>query len=204
MNSKDRIQYHVSRETFERFEVFVELLDKWTSHVNLISQKSRTDIWKRHIWDSLQLIQHIKLKGHWVDIGTGGGFPGLILSIFARQVAPKTRFTFIEKDKRKAAFLRTVVRNLSLDSRIISARIEDTSPLKANILSARALAELEKLLFYANRHLMSDGIALFPKGNSWKREVIAAKEHWKFDFQLILSETNENSVILKIRGIQRV
>ena len=203
MNSKDCIQDYVSRETFEQFEVFVTLLEKWTSHVNLMSHKSRSEIWSRHIADSLQLVRHIQLEGHWVDMGAGGGFPGLVMSIFARQAAPRMTFTLIEKNRRKAEFLRTVVRNLSLGTDIVSERIEEASPQGASIVSARALAELETLLGYANRHLAEDGVALFPKGKAWRNEVIVAKRYWKFDCQPRSSQTNEDSVILKIRGIQR-
>jgi 16S rRNA (guanine527-N7)-methyltransferase len=139
-----------------------------------------------------------------VDIGSGGGFPGLVVAILSREFAPDRVVTLVESDVRKSAFLRTVSQDLSLNTRILAKRIEDVSPLKANVLSARALADLRELLGYSARHLHRNGTALFMKGASWQKELEEARSLWSFDLRLHKSKTNPDAAILEIKDIQRV
>ena len=194
---------NVSRETLERLRAFESLVLKWTPKINLISKADRVGIWDRHILDSLQVAECGAACDHWVDIGSGGGFPGVVVAVFAKEHWPETRFTFIESDQRKGTFLRTSIRELELNAAVISKRIEAADPQSADILSARALADLTDLLGFADRHLNSTGVALFQKGASWKKEVDHARKTWSFDCEPISSRTHDAAVILKIQGVSR-
>lgn len=194
----------VSRETFERLEAYVALLKKWTQRINLVSRQSLLHIWHRHVLDSVQLFRVTEPSGHWVDIGSGGGFPGLVCAILALDSAPSARFTLVESDQRKAAFLRAAAREAGVECDIIACRIEDLEPQRADILTARALADLDRLLHYTERHLDPEGVAMFPKGLGWKKEVDNASRRWKFRFDAITSLTDPEAAILKVQGISRV
>ncbi|EEE38993.1 methyltransferase GidB [Rhodobacteraceae bacterium KLH11] len=194
---------NVSRETFERLTIYVDLLERWNPKINLVSRNSLKEIWVRHIQDSVQIYQCAEDAIHWVDLGSGGGFPGMVCAIMAKEEAPFTRFTLVESDQRKSAFLRNVARECGVDCRVVSRRIEMIDPLRADILSARALADLGTLLSFCDRHLNADGIALLPKGVSWKKELAEACKEWKFHAEPITSLTEPQSVILKIKGVSR-
>ena len=193
----------VSRETEARLTAFVDLVARWTPKINLISRGSLPDIWMRHVIDSVQVFTLAGPGDLWADIGSGGGFPGIVAAICAREVRPGTRFVLIESDQRKAAFLRTAIRELDLNAEVIAKRIADAPPQHADILSARALADLSTLLEHAERHLAPGGTALFPKGESWQKELAAARQAWQFEARAITSLTNPDSVILCIKGISR-
>lgn len=195
---------NVSRETLDRLEVFAEVLRKWTPRINLVSRSSLEQLWTRHIVDSIQLFRCVEPAGHWVDLGSGGGFPGLIIAIMAHEECPDLRVTLIESDQRKSAFLRTAARETGVHCTVIAKRIEQVEPQQADILSARALADLTVLLGFAERHMRPDGVALFPKGVTWQKECDGARQQWKFEAEPITSMTEAEAVILKIKGVSRV
>ncbi|MDM7968130.1 MAG: 16S rRNA (guanine(527)-N(7))-methyltransferase RsmG [Paracoccaceae bacterium] len=198
-------QLNVSRETFARLEIFVDLLEKWTPKINLISKGSVPAIWSRHVIDSMQVYRHgPETFDHWVDLGSGGGLPGLVIAIMAAENPAQKMVTLVESDGRKAAFLRTALRETAVPGRVVCERIEALPPQKADIVSARALADLGVLLGYAQQHLSAGGVALFSKGVSWEKEVELARGEWSFDLQVLKSETEEGSVILRIGDIARV
>ncbi|WP_425084064.1 16S rRNA (guanine(527)-N(7))-methyltransferase RsmG [Ruegeria profundi] len=196
-------KFDVSRETFDRLDTYVELLKRWNPKINLVSRNSLEDIWDRHILDSVQVFRCAMATDTWVDIGTGGGFPGMVCAIMALEESPNTRFQFVESDQRKSAFLRNVARECGVTCQVISKRIESVEPLEADILSARALADLRTLLSFCDRHLSENGTALLPKGANWKKELSEAQEEWKFDVEPITSLTEPQAVILKIKGVSR-
>ena len=196
-------KFDVSRETFDRLDTYVELVKRWNAKINLVSRNSLEDIWDRHILDSVQVYRCATTADTWVDIGTGGGFPGMVCAIMALEESPNTRFQFVESDQRKSAFLRNVARECGVTCQVISKRIESVDPLEANILSARALADLRTLLSFCDRHLSENGTALLPKGANWKKELSEAQEEWKFDVEPITSLTEPQAVILKIKGVSR-
>jgi 16S rRNA (guanine527-N7)-methyltransferase len=205
MNDISRLeQLNVSRETFERLQVFEAVIRKWNPSINLISRNSMAELWERHIVDSVQVFRATEPKGHWVDLGSGGGFPGLIISILAHEEAPDLNVTLVESDQRKSAFLRNAARECGVKCKVISKRIEQAEPQNADILSARALADLSLLLEFADRHLSPGGVALFPKGVSWKKELEQARNKWSFDAEAITSLTEPDAAILKIKGVTRV
>lgn len=197
-------ELNVSRETFERLEVFEQVIRKWNPRINLVSRASLDQLWTRHIADSVQVFRCVAPPEKWVDIGSGGGFPGLIIGIMAADEAPEMDITLIESDQRKSAFLRNAARECGARVKVLSERIEKAEPQQADVLSARALADLSVLLGFSERHLKPGGISLFPKGERWKKEVDNARGQWRFEAEPAKSLTEEEAVILKIRGVVRV
>ncbi|MBN9886087.1 16S rRNA (guanine(527)-N(7))-methyltransferase RsmG [Salipiger abyssi] len=195
----------VSRETLDRLTHLSALLEKWSSKINLVSRATLEDLWTRHIVDSAQIFQSPRHHtGLWADLGSGGGFPGLVIAILAEELAPELDVTLVESDQRKAVFLRTALRETGVSGRVLVGRIEEIPPLKANILSARALADLPTLLSFTDRHLSPSGQALFLKGANWKKEVAAAGESWKFSCERRTSITDPNAVVLTIGALTHV
>ncbi len=195
----------VSRETLERLAAYEHLLKKWNPSINLVAKSTLPTIWRRHFLDSAQLFALARHhEGHWADLGAGGGFPGLVIAIMAMERAPGLRVTCVESDQRKAAFLRTVVRELGLPARVLAERAEEAAPLQADVLSARALAPLARLLPQAERHLKPGGQALFPKGESFRDELSEALETWSFQSEEYPSITDGSAVILSLGDIRRV
>jgi 16S rRNA (guanine527-N7)-methyltransferase len=197
-------KFDVSRETMERMHVYESLVQKWNTTINLVSRSTLPEIWTRHFQDSADVFDLAQSpSGSWVDMGTGGGFPGAVVAILAFEKAPELRVTCIESDIRKCEFLRTVSRTTGVPLAVLSRRIEECPPQGANVVSARALSTLPNLLGYAARHLKEGGQALFQKGETWERDVDDAREVWDFDLTVHPSKTNSNSAILQLRDIKR-
>ncbi|WP_111733058.1 16S rRNA (guanine(527)-N(7))-methyltransferase RsmG [Roseovarius amoyensis] len=195
----------VSRETSERLEIYAALLRKWNPRINLVSKATLPNLWTRHFADSTQLYDLVPHPvGHWADLGAGGGFPGLVIAIMAMETGSPRRVTLVESDVRKGAFLNTVIRETGAPATVITDRIETTPPLMADVLSARALADLPTLLGFAERHLAPNGVAIFPKGATWEKELSAARKAWKFSHRVAKSKTEDGPVLLHITGVARV
>ncbi|MCA0908118.1 16S rRNA (guanine(527)-N(7))-methyltransferase RsmG [Ruegeria marisrubri] len=194
---------NVSRETFERLVIYVDLVKRWNPKINLVSKNSLGHIWDRHILDSVQVYRCADRFDTWADLGSGGGFPGMVCAIIAAEENPGAAFNMIESDQRKSAFLRSVARECGIKCTVTSKRIESVDPLAANIVSARALADLRTLLSFCDRHLHTNGTALLPKGANWKKELEDAREEWNFKAEAITSLTEPQAVILKINGVSR-
>lgn len=195
---------YVSRETMERLREFEGLVLKWTKKINLVSSGDAVQIWERHIVDSAQVYAVAPRKGTWLDIGSGGGFPGIVAAIMAVEAAPEQDFILVDSDQRKCAFLRTAAREFGLNVKVYAQRVDEMPPVGAAVLSARALGDLTSLLGHANHHLAADGVALFPKGASWQAEHDEASKHWSYNLEVIQSETNSEATILKIKELSRV
>ena len=130
----------VSRETVQTLLDFEMLVRKWTTAINLVSKSTVSEIWQRHISDSAQIFQYLPAGAkNWLDLGSGGGFPGIVVSILARELAPGLRVTLVESDRRKATFLRQAAQQFGLDVVVLDKRIESIPPQAADVLSARAL-----------------------------------------------------------------
>lgn len=195
----------VSRETLARLDVYAELLRRWTAKINLVSETTLGDLWQRHFRDSARLLDMAPEGRSWLDLGSGGGFPGAVVAILASGGSrPALAVTLIEADQRKAAFLRTVARETGVPFRVLDERIEDAPPQSADILSARALAPLSTLLGHAHRHMARHGTALFPKGEKAAAEVAEALERWRFRCETCHGETDAESVVLRIGDIGHV
>jgi 16S rRNA (guanine527-N7)-methyltransferase len=166
---------NVSRETLADLEEFERLVRQWNPKINLVSKSSLEDIRTRHIEDSLQLYELNDRAGKWLDLGSGGR---------------SNQFHLVESDQRKCAFLRTAARELGLEAKIHGQRIEELEPQKADVVSARALADLPTLLELAHRHMKPGAIAYFPKGKKWGEEVAEARKSWQFDYEALDSKTS--------------
>jgi 16S rRNA (guanine527-N7)-methyltransferase len=194
----------VSRETLGRLQIYADLLRRWNPTVNLVSQGSLEHLWSRHILDSAQILDLAPPAATWVDLGSGGGFPGLVIAILGADERPALAITMVESDARKCAFLATVARETGVAPRILTARAEDVPPLAADVVSARALAPLPALLGLSARHLTPSGTALFLKGARHQPEVEQALAEWRFTYQKHPSLTDPAAVILSIKGLSRV
>lgn len=193
---------NVSRETLSDLRAFEELVRKWNPKINLVSKASLDDLWNRHIVDSAQLYELAPdTYRSWVDIGSGGGFPGIVLAIIAKAKQPNAIFTLIEADQRKAAFLRNAARELSLSVNVLAERIEEAAPQAADVVSARALTALSGLLPFINRHLHPGGVALLHKGQRFQAEIDDARRSWHFDLRVDPSMTDPNARLLSIQRI---
>ena len=194
------LQFVVSRETLNRLHAFVELLLHWQTSLNLISSGTTKEIWKRHILDSAQLFNLVQGPGCLLDLGSGAGFPGIVLAILGR-----LNIKLIESNGKKCTFLREVTRTLNLDTEIIQTRIEEyKSPLLANYISARALAPLGKLLRYSAPLLSPDGRCLFLKGVDVETELTQARKNWKMTLRRHESLSDPNGIILDIGRITSI
>jgi len=198
-------EFKVSRETMSDLNAFVELTLKWNPKINLIGSSTISKIWSRHIADSLQLKNAVPDQiSTWTDIGTGGGYPGMIMAIVLRDIHPRCRITLIDSDTRKTIFLKTVARELKLDIEVICNRIQNVVPIPSDLVSARALAPLSDLLSLAQPFLKPDGYCLFQKGGDVDSELTTAAQSWNMSVERIPSVTDSNGVILKIGELARV
>ena len=195
-------EYGVSRETIERLDRFTNLLRKWNARINLVSHDSLSGLWSRHIGDSAQLMAHGPTGAKtWADIGSGGGFPGVVLAILALECRPDMVFHLVESDQRKAAFLATALREAGAKAHVHAERAETLEPLGADIVSARALASVRRLVPHLKRHLGRGGVAILPKGANWSSEVEEALEKYDFTYDKKTSRTDADGAILILRNI---
>ncbi len=181
---------------------YENLIHKWNPTINLVAAGTLAEVHQRHIEDSAQLFRFAQPKsGKWLDLGSGGGLPGIVIAILGRDLPLPV--VLVESDRRKSAFLSTVRRELNLPEVTIKAqRIEQLESGEFNFVSARALAPLRDLLPMISRQLASDGEAWLLKGRSWQQEVEAAKADWSFDIETYQSVTDPESVVLKLRKIE--
>ncbi len=190
----------VSRETLERLTVYEALLRKWQKTINLVGPKTLDDAWNRHFLDSAQLHPLLPESTRvLVDLGSGAGFPGLVLAILG---VPEVHL--IESDVRKGAFLREAARATGAPVTVHSKRIEAVQGLQADALTARALAPLADLLDWGARFLTADGVALFLKGQNVEDELTDSTKYWKMRTERFDSVTDPSGSILRLSGIVRV
>ncbi|NEX48094.1 16S rRNA (guanine(527)-N(7))-methyltransferase RsmG [Pseudotabrizicola algicola] len=195
----------VSRETDEKLLLLERLVQKWNPIINLVSKESLKTIRSRHIDDSMQIFRLAHFRGGvWCDLGSGGGFPGLVVAIMMAEEGVGGRVVLVEADQRKSAFLREAARQLEVTVEVFTERIERVPPLGAAVLSARALAGLPRLCEFANLHMATNGVALFPKGVRYQDEITQAKAAWVFDLTVHQSVTERASAVLEIRNIRHV
>ena len=190
----------ISRETSEALDRFAALLLRWNRTVNLIARKDEQRLWERHIADSLQLATLMQPgPGRAIDLGSGAGFPGLVLAI-----ATGVPFDLIEADQRKAAFLREAARITSASVQVHPIRIETARIAPAALITARALAPLPKLLDLAAPMLATEGICLFLKGANAQAELTEAASQWHMQVEILPSQTAPEACILRISNLSRV
>jgi 16S rRNA (guanine527-N7)-methyltransferase len=187
-------------ETGRRLDAFLELLLLWNQRINLVAEKDADAIRARHIEDSLQLVPLLPAGNEPIgDLGSGGGFPGLIMAI-----ATQRPTHLVESDRRKAAFLTEAAARLGLEKvRVHPLRIERASLPPLAALSARALAPLQALLPHAARFLAPNGVAIFPKGRGAEVELTAALQDWKLRVERFASRTDPDATIFRLSDIRR-
>ena len=184
---------NVSRETHARLDAYVMLLQKWTSSINLVSNSDRNALWTRHILDSLHLVPLLPTSiDRAIDLGSGGGLPGLVLAI-----AAGIPFELIEADRRKATFLQEAARVSRAPVTVRCQRIEAGGLTPAALVTARALAPLPQLLRYAHPLLQPGGTCLFPKGADAEQELAACTD-WQMHVERFPTKEKKGSVVLRI------
>jgi len=189
----------VSRETVARLEAYAGLLKRWSGRINLVSRNTLGDLWRRHFLDSAQLLPLLPEKTRsLVDLGSGAGFPGLVLAILG---VPGVQL--IESDKRKGIFLREAARLTGTPVKIVDSRIEAAKPDPADVVTARACAPLDKLLPLAQRFIGPNTVCLFLKGEQAADELTAARRDWKMAATQLPSRADPRGVILKLEQVTR-
>jgi 16S rRNA (guanine527-N7)-methyltransferase len=181
---------------------FQEMLADWNQRLNLVSPGSLVNFWPRHVFDSAQLLDLAPDAPAWVDIGAGAGFPGLVLAILLKDRAD-ARVHLVESLAKKCRFLAAVVEQLNLPAEVHNARAEDLS-IAADVVTARAVAPLERLLGYARPYLSRGAVGLFLKGQNADAEVAVARQRWRFNVTAIPSRSDPAGSILKVERFDRV
>ncbi len=192
---------NVSRETMAMFRVYAAMLEEWGSHTNLVSKSSMGELWERHFWDSAQVAALIPATAQrFADLGSGAGFPGLVLAILLRQ-RPGLKMALYESTGKKARFLAAVAERLHLPVEVRNLRIEDEKPRKFDVITARACAPLERLLPYAHLFWKASSRAFFLKGQNVDAELTQARKSWSIEVLSHPSRSDPRGHILEIREL---
>jgi 16S rRNA (guanine527-N7)-methyltransferase len=198
-------QDSVSRETWDRLDTFVALLRARQASMNLMGPSAMANLWTRHIADSLQLLPLAKGARVWADLGSGAGFPGLVVACALADTAG-AEIHLVESTQKKARFLSDCVDAIGLPAIVYPQRIEDFSRASKqafDVVTARALAPLDKLLSYASPLLKTGTVGLFPKGQDVEAELTLASKSWTIDADLIPSKTEPRGRIVLVRQASR-
>jgi len=191
----------VSRETEERLEIYAALLRMWQARINLVAPSTLPELWSRHIADSAQLLPLAPQARVWADLGSGAGLPGLVIAVLLadRQGA---HVHLIESNGKKAAFLRTAIRETDAPATVHDGRIERVLALLGPVdaVTARALAPLPDLLGLSATALEKGAVGIFPKGREVNEELTLARRSWTIDAALVPSRTDPEARILIVRS----
>jgi len=196
----------VSRETLTRLETFVDLLLQWQRTTNLISPATISNLWTRHVADSLQLLDLAPAAKVWVDFGSGGGFPGIPVGC-ALAGRPGAKVHLVESNGKKAAFLREAIRVTGIPAVVHARRIEDCGDSfgdKIDVVSARALAPLKILCDQAFPLIAKGAVGLFPKGQDVAAELTEAAKYWRVEARTVPSRTSPDGCIVVIDSVMRL
>lgn len=195
----------VSRETFERLTLFKSSFLKWATRINLVAPSTFPDIWQRHILDSAQVLPLAGPATRWLDLGSGGGFPGLVLALLLRQRGG-ARVDLVESNRKKCGFLQAMIGEFDLPAIVHPVRIEDAvkNVVAPEVVTARALAPLPLLLDLSSPWLTSGAVAFFHKGRDYRAELAESAHHWRFDLVEHASRIDADSVVLEIRSLRRL
>ena len=196
----------VSRETTEKVKIYANLLEKWQRKINLVSSATLPDLWRRHFYDSFQLkalFDNSKSNNlRILDIGSGAGFPGLLLSMLG-----VGEFHMVESNGKKCAFMRQVIRETGCSAIVYNERVEMMKPFQVDYIISRACAPLDKLLDLGRNFMGEDTVCLFLKGEIVDQEIADARANWVFEEEKFTSVSAESGVILKvshIKGLSRI
>ena len=190
---------NVSRETIESLQKYVKLLTLWNNRINLVSKNTVRDAWDRHVLDSAQLMSFLDNNAKkWIDLGTGAGFPGLVVAAIAKERSPHLSVSLVESDKRKCVFLNQAAEILEVNVEIYPERIEECLFLNADIVSARALAPIKQLLPYLAQIGNKRSKGLFLKGKNVYKELDDVKNISEFNIKISPSVVDVSGFVLEI------
>jgi 16S rRNA (guanine527-N7)-methyltransferase len=195
----------VSRETTALLDRFADFLLPWTQKTNLIARSTLPTVWTRHIADSLQLLALAPDAPCWVDLGSGAGFPGIVIACALADRAGAV-VHLVESNGKKASFLREAANHVQIPAVVHAVRIEEfvkNTGLRPDVVTARALAPLEHLLELAEPLLKTGAQGLFPKGQDVEGELTKASKYWNIDAELVPSKTSDQSRIVVVRGLHK-
>ncbi|UCA45577.1 16S rRNA (guanine(527)-N(7))-methyltransferase RsmG [Pseudochrobactrum sp. XF203] len=202
-DSLKQIYPSVSRETADDLIGFETLFKKWSKAINLASPNTLETLWERHILDSVQLFKLAPQAKEWLDLGSGGGFPGVVLAIMLKETGGSIKL--VESNSKKSAFLRNALAQFQTHGQVVNARIESCYQQiqVPEIITARALASLDKLFELTEPWMAKGAKALFQKGRDYQREIDESLLNWKYDLVRHGSAIEADSVILEISNLQR-
>lgn len=194
----------VSRETELRLDRYADLLYRWQRAKNLVGPQTLRELWTRHFADSAQVLGAAHDARHWVDLGSGAGFPGLVVAILLAE-SGRTRVELVESNARKAAFLRAVIRATGAPARVHATRIDAfvkgwAEPVDA--VTARALAPLSDLLAMSAPLIQHGATGIFHKGREIESDITQASEHWRFTAERLPSRTHRDGVLVIVRDCE--
>lgn len=203
-------QFDVSRETLARLVAYQALLGKWQKSINLVGPATLDQFWARHAADSAQLLALAPPNARiWLDFGSGAGFPALVLAIILAEHMPQAQMHMVESDRKKANFLRTVVRDTGLDAHVHHMRIEALAAQKPtalahiDVVTARALAPMDDLAAYMQPFFNSSTIALLHKGRDWQEELTQCRKNWNMQVETHVSRTDAAARIVEVSQLGR-
>lgn len=193
-------EYDVPRGTVDRLIAYEHMLREWQQRMNLIGPATLDHIWTRHFADSAQLAYRVEAGCRWLDIGAGGGFPGLVLAAMEWG-----EFILVDSVAKKCRFLEAVAAELRLSNvRILCARVEALPPLGVDVATARAAAPLHRLFEWALPHVSDKGRFVFPKGRNHASEMTEAEKYFTFEAELVQSRTDMDARIIVARNVRKV
>lgn len=188
----------VSRETLARLKAYAGMLADWNERHNLVARSTLPNLWQRHFWDSAQLTTHIPETAKTLgDLGSGAGFPGLVLAA----MRPDLAVTLYEATTKKCLFLRTAAEQMALQVTVENARMEDLPPRSFDVVTARACAPLPRLLEYAHRFMTPNSVCLFLKGQNVGSELTEAAKYWSMKVSRAPSQTDPSGAIVAVRDL---
>ena len=184
------------------FARYAELLAEWNGRMNLVGPSAMAEFWPRHAYDGAQLLQLAPEAVRWADLGTGAGLPGLVLAI-ALKGRPGSEVLLVESLAKRCRFLQAVVDELALPARVLAGRAEALSPPPVEVVTARAVAPLTRLLGFARPFLKGGAQGLFLKGRGAEAELAEARQAWRFDAECLPSRTDPDGRIIRVRRLAR-
>jgi 16S rRNA (guanine527-N7)-methyltransferase len=191
-------QTGVSRETLSRLKAYADILADWNARHNLVSKNSLEDVWRRHFWDSAQLAPLVPAGTQSLaDLGSGAGFPGLVLAA----MLPEVGVTLFEATAKKCAFLQAAAERMGLEVAIENTRMEDLPPQAFDVVTARACAPLPRLLEYAHSFMGPNSVCLFLKGQNVGSELTGAHKCWNMKLSQVPSQTDPSGAIVTVREL---
>lgn len=194
----------VSRETLDALELYESLFRKWNARINLAAPSTLDHFWERHVVDSAQLLPLGHGERSWLDLGSGGGLPGVVVAVLLKD-HPGSAAELLESNRKKAAFLARALHETGAPGRVHALRIEDAVGIvrQPDVVTARALAPLSNLLSLAAPWLLAGARALFHKGRGYRREIEESSQHWSFDLVEHPSIADPEGIVLEISNLKR-